>query len=212
LILAHQGRRNLHQERDLIHRMTVAGVDHHHGEGDHVVGDGGQGMMNTLPNLGEGVALQVQFHCLHTVAEGPTRVLLLGTQRHDDVPAGQRLQVPTDGTQTTVEDAKGEVLGGQQRALVQRLVGHAHHLPPAQSGHTFAPLGKPVGVVFLSRVEGQNDWDHLALRERLVAWLVGRDGGEEQLSGLDCLWSREPGEVDFLDQVGEGLGLELGAA
>ena len=33
-----------------------------------------------------------------------------------------------------------------------------------------------------------------------------------QLPSLDSLWLRKPGKADFLDQVGEGFGLELGAA
>jgi len=33
-----------------------------------------------------------------------------------------------------------------------------------------------------------------------------------QLPSLDSLWLRKPGTADFLDQVGEGFGLELGAA
>jgi len=45
-----------------------------------------------------------------------------------------------------------------------------------------------------------------------VPRLVGRDRCHRQLPGLDGFRLRKPGEVDFLDQVGEGLSLELGAA
>lgn len=95
--------------------------------------------MDTLPDLGEGVPLQVQFHRLHTVGERPAHVLLLRAEGHGNALGGQRLQVPTDGTQTTVEDVKGKVLSGQRRALVQRLVGHAHHLPPRKAATPLLP-------------------------------------------------------------------------
>jgi len=116
-----------------------------------------------------------------------------------------------DGTQATVEDAKGEVLSGQQGTLIQRFVGHTLDLSLTQGSHTIAPLGETVPVVFLTRVEGQHHRHHLALGQWLVARLVGRDSGHSQLPGLDRLRLGEPGEVDLLDQIGEGLGLELGA-
>ena len=80
--------------------MTIPGVSHDHGEGDDVVGNGLQGMVDASPDLGEGKVLQIQFHSLYPVAEGATGILLLGTQRYHDTLFCQRLEVSTDGTQT----------------------------------------------------------------------------------------------------------------
>jgi len=169
--------------------------------------------VDALPNLGRGVALQIELHHLHAMAQRPAYIFLLGTEGHSDVLGSQRLQVATDGAQAAVEDAKGQVLGGQQGSLIQGFVGHAHDLPPAQSDRALWPLlGEAVAVILLTSIEGQDDRHHLTLGQRLVARLVGRDGGHGQLAGLDGLRLGKPGEVDFLDQLGEGLGLELGAA
>ena len=141
------------------------------------------------------------------MGERPAHILLLRAERHDDVLGSQRLQVTTDGAQTAVEDAKGQVLGGQERTLVQRLVGHALSLPLAQSDRALGPLlGETVAMIFLARVEGQDHRHHLAFRQGLVSWLVGRYSGHGQLTGLNRLWLGEPGEVDVLDQTGESLG------
>ena len=67
-------------------------------------------------------------------------------------------------------------------------------------------------MIFLTRVEGQDHRHHPTFGQGLVSRLVGRYSGHGQLTGLDCLRLGKPGEVDFLDQAGEGLGLELRAA
>lgn len=63
-------------------------------------------------------------------------------------------------------------------------------------------------MVFLARVEGRDHRLHLAFRQRLVSRLVGRHGGQGQLSSLDRLRLREPGKIDFFDQFGQRLGLK----
>ena len=67
-------------------------------------------------------------------------------------------------------------------------------------------------MVLFASVEGQDDWYHLALGQWFVPRLIGRNGGHGQLTCLDRLRLGEPGKVDFLNQVGEGLGFELGTA
>jgi len=77
--------------------------------------------MNAMPNLGEGVPLQVQPHCLHAVAEHSLPVFLSGPERRNAPLNNQALQITTDGVQSTVEYAKGKILGSRQSALTQRI-------------------------------------------------------------------------------------------
>ena len=77
--------------------------------------------MNALPNLGEVEPLPVQPYHLPALTENLPPVFLLKTEWHDKAPSGQCLPIATDGVQSTVEDAKGRIPGGQQSTLIQRI-------------------------------------------------------------------------------------------
>ena len=90
-----------------------------------LVGNRREPMVDALADLGEGVAFEVEFDGLRAVAKGPTGVLLLRAKRYDQALLLERFEIPADRAQATVEDAEGQVFGGQERALIEGFLGHA---------------------------------------------------------------------------------------
>ena len=78
----------------------------------------------------------------------------------------------------------------------------------ALSRHALDAVFEPVAIVLFAGIKRHDEGDHLALRQGLVRWFIGRDGDQGELSRLHGFGLREPGEVDLTDEIGEGLCFE----
>jgi len=150
--------------------------------------------MNALPNLGEGVPLEVEPHCLHLLAEHPPHISLLRTKQRDTPLSNQDLLGLTDVAQATAEDVGSEIARAQQSTCVS---------PPQRES---------VFVVLFPRVEGQDAQPSLALRRRPISLFVSRDSRHRQLSGVNRPRLGELEEVHSPHQPRKNLDFERRAA
>ncbi len=105
-----------------------------------------------------------------------------------------------------------DLRSAQIQAILTEAVDSAarpHWRQALKAGDAIAHRGEMALVVSPTRAESQDHQYDLVLRQRLVSRFLSRYSGHDQLTGLHRFRLREPGEGDFLDQIGGGLGLEL---
>src|SRR5260370_33823979 len=110
-------------------------------------------------------------------------VLLLSPCGHRDAAAAQDLDVADDGTQATVERAEGEILVGEETALLAGLGGESENTTAAQSRDAAAAADLEV---VLSGIEGEPHRDLLAIIECFTGGVGGGGGGGAVIAGGGC--------------------------
>jgi hypothetical protein len=123
--------------------------------------------------------LQEETHRLDTMRLAGSDVLLLPACGHGHAAVAQDLDVTNDGAKATVEQAEGEILVGEEAALLTGLGGEAEHTAAAEAADAAAGANSEVVV---SGIEREPDRDLLAILECFAGRFVGGDGEKLDLA------------------------------
>ena len=122
-VAGHEGSGAMDDKSDLVRSITLLGEKDDAGESGHVVLDRAQGVVKLAGDLLGLLALEEEAHRLDAVGLAGADVLLLTARGDLQAAAAEGGDVADNGADAAVEEAIGEILVGQQTALVAGLGG-----------------------------------------------------------------------------------------
>jgi hypothetical protein len=127
-------------------------------------------------------SLEIEADGLDAVRLSGTDVLLLAAAGHGQSLAAEVLDIADDGAYAAVEEPQGEVLVGEQGALLPGLAAESKDARPAKS---LGALLKTHLEIVLAGIQGQQDDRLLALLQGLASGFVRGHGQELDLADAE---------------------------
>jgi hypothetical protein len=185
--------------------VVELGATHKGGE---VIGDRRGRVVKDAADLGGGLALEGQADDLDAMGEGRSKVVDGAAHRNEALGLllAQLGQIAGDGAWGDEEDAEGQVLGGQEGALAEGLFAEVAEACLAETGRSVV-VQEP--VVLGAAMDGEVDGFLAAIHDGFSGRFFGIDGDEADRTWRSH-WTAglEEGEIDFPDDVTDGVGFE----